>query len=230
MPFDKQNRSKNRKAALLSLMPFIFLLAVLLMLREAFNLPVSEFDLWFEAFRQSKFAVPIIIASFIAGSFLGLPQWALFAGVIAVFGPVIGGLLCWVSTIISGSINFIFGRWFGQKQLDKALNTGGRAAQFVERVRDNGFLASFAVRFVPTGPFVIVNALAGASGLEYGPFIAGTGLGIIPKILIVALLAQGLVNEEDRLGATLFFIGLACFIAILIWVVRRKLGQRRIDP
>lgn len=229
MPSYNQSEFKNWKAGLLSFAPFIILIMLLILLREAFNLPVSEFDIWFEIFRQSEFVIPIIITSFIAGSFIGLPQWALFVGVIAVFGPVQGGLLAWVSTVISASVNFAFGRWFGRKYLERTVKAKGRAAQFMVQLRENGFYASFAVRFIPTGPFIVVNALAGASGLRYRPFIGGTSLGIIPKILVVALLAQGLLREENRIGATLFFISIACFIVIAVWVLRRKLSLKPTD-
>lgn len=230
MPSQRENKSHRWTAAALSFGPFIGLIIGLLIAREAFDLPVSDFDMWFESFRQSEFSILIIIASFIGGSFLGLPQWALFAGVIAVFGPVHGGVLSWISTLISGSINFAFGRWFGQNRLEKALTAKGRLAQFIDRLRANGFLASFAVRFVPTGPFIVVNVLAGASGLRYFAFIAGTALGIIPKILIVALLAQGVLGEENRLGASLFFMGAACFLIMLVWIIRRKLQLKTAQP
>jgi len=223
---DKKSETMKWKAALISLAPILFFITALLILSRAFDLPVSEFDAWFENFRQSHFAIPIVVTTFIAGSFLGLPQWALFAGVIAVFGPIEGGFLSWGSTIISGSVNFFIGRCFGQKHLERGLIAKGRLAQFIKRLRENGFLASFAVRLVPTGPFILVNMLAGASGLNYAAFIGGTALGIIPKILIVALLAQGVLGEENRLGATLLFMGAACFVAILVWILKRRLSFR----
>lgn len=222
MPTHNKTTSANVWAALLSAGPLLFAVVVVLILREAFSLPTSEFDRWFSSFRDSPYSIPIVIISFIAGSFFAVPQWALFVAVITVFGPVYGGALSWGSSLVSGSCNFFFGCLFGQNWLNKAVTAGDKAARFVNALRRNGFLASFAVRFVPTGPFILVNAIAGASGLRYRAFIAGTALGIIPKILVVAFLAQGVLGEDDRLGATLFFLGLACLVIGLAWLLKRK--------
>lgn len=219
---DNKTQVRNWWATLLNMWPLILAVIILLFLRESFSLPVSEFDSWFASIRDSQWAIPIVMASFVAGSFFCVPQWALFAGVIAVFGPVNGAILSWSSSLVSGSINFIIGRLFGQRQLNKAIKSGGRAAQFVQGLQRNGFLASFAVRFIPTGPYIFVNALAGAAGMRYLAFICGTGLGIVPKILVVAFLAQGFLGEEDRLGATLFFIGAACLIMAFGWLLKHK--------
>jgi len=229
MPTKNKMKSANVRAAILSTGPLLFAVILVLVLREAFNLPTTEFDRWFSSFRDSPYSILIVIISFIAGSFFAVPQWALFVAVITVFGPIYGSILSWGSSLVSGSFNFFFGRLFGLSWLNRAVNAGGRAARFVEALRQNGFLASFAVRFVPTGPFILVNAVAGASGLGYSAFIAGTALGIIPKILVVAFLAQGVLGEDDRLGASLFFLGLACLVIGSSWLLKRKFSATQVQ-
>jgi len=207
---------------LLAILPILILIVLMWTAKVSFGVPLSDFNLWFEKFRHSAYAIPIIIATFIAGSFLSLPQWALFAGTIAVFGPVQGGALSWMATLMSGSVNFGVGRWLGYSRIERFVKVDSRIDTFLSRLRQNGFLASFAVRFVPTGPFIFVNMLAGASGLKFRAFIGGTALGIIPKILVVAFLAQGVIADENRWIVMLACALAACSVVAFIWLVRRK--------
>jgi len=39
---------------------------------------------------------------------------------------------------------------------------------------------------VPSAPFVVVNAAAGAAHIPLWKYLLGTGIGIVPKILLVA--------------------------------------------
>lgn len=222
MTSDNPKKITSVLRAIWLLLPIIILALALWVAHSAFGLPVSDFDLWFESFRESPYIIPIVLATFVAGSFMSLPQWALFAGTIAVLGPLSGGILSWVSTLLSASVNFALGGWLGQSRVQRFIVQDGRIDRFLKQLRDNGFLASFAVRFVPTGPFIFVNMLAGASGLRYGAFIGGTALGIIPKILVVAFLAKGLVAEENRGLVMLFSILAACVSVGLIWLIRRR--------
>lgn len=205
--------------------PIVILAVLIVIFRASLNLPVSEFYQWLEVFKESPYSIPIVILAFIIGSFLAVPQWALFVGVVTVFGPVLGGFIAWGATLTSASTNFIVGRWIGYKRLDRYIKPDGRVSLFIQRLKKDGFLASFIVRFIPTGPFVIVNMLAGASGLQYLPFVMGTALGIIPKIIIIALLTQGLISDADSLVVTVVFMIAAIFIAVMTVWLRRRYGK-----
>ena len=67
--------------------------------------------------------------------------------------------------------------------------------------------------------------LAGTSGIKFLRFIGGTALGIIPKILVVALLTQGLITDDKRWSVMLIFTFAACGVAGLIWVLKRRFAK-----
>jgi len=224
MSSDPTHNVKPLLMALLALFPIIAMLAVVWVAKTYFGIELSDVTGWFERARSAPYARAIIIAAFIIGSFLNLPQWALFAAVISVFGPLEGTLLAWVATLCSASVNFMFGRVLGQARLKRHLTPDGRLDSFFVHLRENGFLASFSVRLVPTGPFVFVNMLAGASSLRYSSFFGGTALGIIPKILIVAFIAQGIIAKESGWLVMFAFILLALAVIGLIWALRQRLG------
>ena len=212
---------------LLALFPIIAMLACLWVAKAFFGVDISDVDDWFAAVRHSPYAKIIIIAVFVAGSFMSLPQWALFVAAIGVFGPVTGGVLSWIGTLTSASVNFIAGHRLGRARFERYLKPDTRLDRFMVRLRENGALASFAVRFVPTGPFVLVNMLAGASGLRYRSFFVGTALGIIPKIMIVAFIAQGVIAKESSWLVTMVCVLAALVFVGVIWALKRRLGKNR---
>jgi uncharacterized membrane protein YdjX (TVP38/TMEM64 family) len=92
----------------------------------------------------------------------------------------------------------------------------------------SGFWSSLAVRIVPSAPFIVVNMAAGVSHMRRGSFIAGTGLGIIPKGALVAFAGGSIMSlaEDGELTLALALAGVALgWLAAVIWV-RRVLRAR----
>lgn len=168
-----------------------------------------------------------VTATFVVLAFVGAPQVVLIAATVAVFGPTEGVILSWIATIVSGTIGYILGRVGGAHALSKLLGgRGGRALGFIGK---NGFMASLLIRLVPSGPFIICNMALGAAKIGSMSFLGGTGIGILPKIALVAFGAQGIgeVLRGENQGAILFFVGAALIWALIAFVVRpmvRKLA------
>jgi len=224
--FFTQMDKQARRAIFVVLVMFGIVALIALLGKSALNLDDGQYANWFENLRQSPWAYPLVLATFVLGSFIGVPQWALIAGMVAAFGLVKGGSLAWGSTIISASVNFWFARWIGAERLERF--GGDFFNRIAAVVRRNGFVTSFAVRLVPTGPFVLVNMAAGLSKMKFPHFISGTGLGIIPKILVVGLITTGVVNQEQsqwiRVGVILLGI---VFIGLML--IARKRLKRLVD-
>jgi len=128
--------------------------------------------------------------------------------------------------MVSASFDFWLARFIGASRIESL--SGKFLERIISLVRRNGFLTSFAVRLVPTGPFVLVNMAAGVSGLGFLPFLLGTALGIIPKILVVVLLGQGaLTAAQGEQFMLLAVLGAAAII--LIMLLARKLLQPIVD-
>ncbi len=170
--------------------------------------------------RDSNYAIFIVIFIFVTGSFLGAPQWALITACVVGFGPSLGALYAWLATMSSASVNFGLSRLLGQKRLSRF--TGPKINAILARVEKNGLLWSFVVRLVPTGPFILVNLAAGISTIRYASFFTGTALGIIPKIIVMALIAKGVFAGLDGRLMSLAFIALAVIaIGMTFWLQKR---------
>ncbi|MDZ7628630.1 MAG: VTT domain-containing protein [Parvularculaceae bacterium] len=153
---------------------------------------------WLAEFSQSPLAVPTVMAVFVLLALTGFPQWFLIAGTILAFGPRDGAFLSWLATMVSATVTFMLGRFTGGAWVRRF--GGERTKSTIELIGRHGILASGLIRIIPSGPFIVVNAAAGAARLPFWKYLAGTSVGIIPKILIVAALS-GVAPEQRNLAA-----------------------------
>ncbi|MBY0422997.1 MAG: VTT domain-containing protein [Parvularculaceae bacterium] len=132
----------------------------------------------------SHLALAGVIALYSFLALTGFPQVLLFLATVLAFGPGPGAAYAWIGTMVSAVLTFYLGRLFGGEWV---LRWGGpklkRAMEFLGR---HGALASGLIRVVPSGPFIAVNAAAGAARIPLWKYLLGTGVGIVPKIALVA--------------------------------------------
>lgn len=169
---------------------------------------------------DTPWALPAVMALFTAGAFVGIPQFALIGAAVVAFGPLYGAIFSWCSYMVSGSATFWLGRFSGQAAV--ARFSGKRGARFTSFVNRNAFMASLIVRNVPTGPFLIVNMAFGAVRANFPGFLAGMGVGIIPKILLVTFAGQSLMSAMR--GSPWVAAGLALLAAVIftgVWLFAR---------
>lgn len=179
--------------------------------------------------RDSWWAPAAVTGTFITLAFIGAPQVVLIAATVAVFGPSEGIVLSWIATLVSAQVGFMLGRVGGAAALSKLLGgRGGRALRFIGK---NGFLASLIIRFVPSGPFIVCNMALGAAKVRLTSFVGGTGLGILPKICLVAFGAHGVgeVLKGENQGAIWFFVAAVIIYLVLVLVVRPMLGKGQVQ-
>ncbi len=183
---------------------------------------------------HSPWAVLLVIAVFTALALTGFPQFILITVTVIAFGPRDGAVYAWIATMASATATFALGRAMGGAWVRRFA--GQRVQKTIRFVSRHGVLASALVRVVPSAPFIVVNAAAGAAAIPLWKFWAGTSVGIIPKILLVATLgsvAAGRGAIQDGVdGLRAFFASwkpsdFALLIAIIvIWLVFLLLVRR----
>lgn len=168
---------------------------------------------WFAEMAGRWYALPVTILVFIALSFLGAPQFGLMAAAIVAFGPVLGSAYAWIATLAAASVNFFMGRMFGARVLTRyGGDWANRISSFIGR---NGLVAAMVVRWVPSGPFIVVNMGFGVARTPFWAFLTGTALGTAPKIIIVGLAGQSILAmlSEGKL-----LLGVALLVAVVGWI------------
>ncbi len=173
------------------------------------------------AARDTPWAPLIVVAVYVLLNFAGVPQFLLVGGTVIVFGPWTGFVYAWCATMISSSVGFWLGHFFGGELFRRF--GGGTANQLSARIARHGVLASAIVRVVPAGPAIMVNMAAGLSHISYGKFLLGTGLGIAPKILVIALVGKGISSFLES-GSGLALAAIAGLV--VLWIVAMILARR----
>lgn len=193
---------------------------------------------------ESPWAMAGVISVFALLALTGFPQILLITATVIAFGPKNGAIYSWVATMASGTLTFALGHFLGGRWVRRL--GGERVQRTIKFIGEHGIVASGLVRVVPSAPFIVVNAAAGAAHIPMWKFWSGTGIGIIPKILLVAILAamapDASVLDEGVSGVVEFFtsreprdLGLLAliitgwlgFLLLMRWIYRRM--RRRED-
>ncbi len=213
--------ARAARALWVSLALFALVVAIFLVGRFVLDLRPGEVQLWFESASNQWYALPATIVLFTVLAFVGAPQFALIAATVFAFGPVEGFMYAWVATMVSATVDFWLGRYLGADVVRRyGGETVNRISAFVGR---NGFWASLLVRIVPSAPFIVVNMAAGVSRMSYLAFIAGAGVGVIPKTALVAFAGGGLMALFQGAGVwAAVFLALAGALWLAVMLAARR--------
>lgn len=197
----------------------ILLLAGFVFGRECLVMPEQTLMTFLHAGYAPVWNLPLTILVFFISSFLGIPQWLLITTAIIAFGAKYGALYSWLATLVTAAIHFALGRRFGRHWLIRFEYQKFRTV--IRFIQMNGFVSSCIVRCVPSGPFILVNFVASMVGINFLAFFAGTALGIIPKIAMLALFGQGvteLVNTHGGFWKGTYFFIIWATISLCLWL------------
>jgi uncharacterized membrane protein YdjX (TVP38/TMEM64 family) len=145
----------------------------------------------------------------------------LIAAAVGTFGPTLGGLYSWVGTMVSALVGFALGRIWGRGLT--SLVRGETLSRWLGLIGRNGFLASLVVRLTPFAPFVAVNLAAGLTAITLRDFVAGTAIGIVPKIVLTALAGDSVA----RAGSGAWDVAIGLLLAGgLVWGLAAYAARR----
>ena len=187
---------------------------------------------WMGAGVRGPWALPAAIAGFSVLAFLGVPQFMLVAAAVVAFGPWTGFAYSWLGNLVSSIIGFYVGRRIGARVLREHAGKG--VHDFVDMIGRNGFWASLVVRLVPSAPFVVVNMAAGVTPMQVSQFVAGTALGSLPKIALVAYAGNSAIHALNGggpsrwiklAGVAALWTGMA--LAARAWLKREEARRQR---
>jgi len=174
---------------------------------------------WLEAHRYAWYALPLVMATFIA---LGLlPTTLLVAATGVAFGPILGPLYAMAGSLGAASTAFLIGRAVGAKRV--AGYGGERVLRITRRLKRNGVLAVFVIRKVPA-PFAFVNMAVGASTIRYRDFLVGSFLGLLGMVVgLAGFGSQALDIWRDPTPGAIAIVALFVTVPLLIaWLINRK--------
>lgn len=171
-------------------------------------------------------APPLAILLFIALITLGMPQAALIAAMVAGFGPWAGFLYSWTGKVTACALGFAAGRRLGAGWIER--HAGRDTAILMDELARHGFWASAVIRLVPTLPSIAINLAAGCTPMRFGSFIAGTALGSVPKMALIAFASHAAILGLSGAGLQAWLtLGGAVSLLVLLSVLGRSWLRRR---
>ena len=179
--------------------------------------PFAEPDRIMQAFERLALApwAPVaVIAAFVAGGFVAFPVTLLIVATVAVFDGWAGAVLAGTGALASALATYAVGRTLGARLVRRFI--GPRINRIRRGLANRGVLAVTTVRLVPAAPFTFVNLVAGAVGIPFVDYLAGTILGLAPGLIVMTALGRQIVGvlADPSLGAMALLIG---FVAL--WIV-----------
>lgn len=227
MDHDTTTAPRAPSRAIIAGLVMLFAVIGIFLLGRAGYLPETDAVLgWARSLAESPWGLPAIIAVFCVSAFIGVPQFALIAASVAIFGPWLGALYAWISNMISGALTFWVGRLAGEQAFRRYA--GKRAQRLSGFVGRNALVASALVRIMPSGPFLIVNMAFGVSHATFRDFWLGMGVGILPKIALIAFAGRSLFAaiEGNPLIAVAAAIAAIAVYASIVWFARRRMRAK----
>ncbi len=236
-----QDPAKRRLVILVARVAgLVVMIAALALLATQYlgQLPVTadgypDFEYLLGQVRDSAWAPAVVVTLYILLNFAGIPQVLLMGATVIVFGPWYGFAYAWGATMASSSVGYILGKMFGGELLRRYGSD--RVNRLSRWLAKRGILSSALVRFVPAGPAIMVNMICGASHIRYWQFALGTGMGIVPKILLVAGVSDYVMKYLDSgdtstlVGVGLWFAAIGAFFLLSRWLMRRWREGRTVE-
>ncbi|MHA7871697.1 MAG: TVP38/TMEM64 family protein [Hyphococcus sp.] len=157
----------------------------------------QELELLMARAAESPWAILGVVSVFSLLALTGFPQVLLITATVIAFGAWNGAVYSWIATMASATLTFGLGHFLGGRWTRRL--GGERVQRTIDFIGRHGIIASGLVRVVPSAPFIVVNAAAGSAHIPMWKYWIGTGVGIIPKITLIAVLGV-LAQDADVLS------------------------------
>nr|BFE30044.1 TVP38/TMEM64 family protein [Actinomadura rugatobispora] len=154
-----------------------------------------------------------------------IPGSVLNASAGALFGVALGAAAVLVGATAGAALSFGLARLMGRPAVARYTGSG-RLARLESYLSRRGFESVLVLRMVSMFPFGAVNYGAGVAGVGFGPYMAGTALGIVPGTLVYTGLGKAL-SEPGSPAVWLAPVGLVLLSGVGWWLAR--LARSRTD-
>jgi uncharacterized membrane protein YdjX (TVP38/TMEM64 family) len=139
-----------------------------------------------------------------------------------LFGTVWGGLLSWISVLVSAALCFGLARRWGRPLVERVLSPA--ALRTADALFDRyGVFAVLIGRLLPLTAFDLLSYAAGLTPMRVRPFLTATAIGMTPTTFLMA--AAGDVGTTSWRTLGVLVLGFAGLFALAAWL-RPSRGAR----
>lgn len=139
-----------------------------------------------------------------------------------IFGWHYGALYSWAGALLGATLDFGIARWYGRPVVERFVNPKYLCLtdKFFHR---HGILAVFITRITPIIPFKVISYGAGLTALTLAEFMAATGIGQTPAIVLYSILGQNLTKS---IKATIAVTSLLIVAGAVLYYYREAIERR----
>ncbi len=164
----------------------------------------------------------VFVAMAAAACAVGVPRQVVAYAAGLGFGTLGGCALALLAEVLGCAADFAWARLVARDWAARRIR--GRLARWDRQLSRHPFGATLTLRLLPVGSNLLLNLVAGVSGVAAAPFLLASAIGYVPQTLVFALLGGGVRvdrNEQLVLAACLFVLA----SALGLWLMRRVRAQ-----
>lgn len=222
------------KTKYIKLIIFIALVIIILILNHNYKLyeKINDLDNFKFMINENiiKASIIYIIITAIGSSVLALPgvTFALFSGIL--FGPILGIILCSISSTMSASISFIISRFFLKDSVKPLVEKNKYLNKILfEDGNKNAIMLLMITRLVPLFPYNIQNFAYGITDISFTLYTIYTFIFMLPGISLFTIASAGIISKENRI--LYFLISGIIFVFVLtisIYLKKKYINNKSI--
>jgi uncharacterized membrane protein YdjX (TVP38/TMEM64 family) len=144
-----------------------------------------------------------------------------------LFGTLWGGILSWVSVLVSAALCFGLARHWGRPLVERVVSPAAlrRADAVFAR---HGVLAVLLARLLPFTAFDLLSYAAGLTAMRLLPFLLATAIGMTPATFVMAWAGdRGPGSSRTVVACTL---GIAALAVGGAWLGARRRARAELAP
>lgn len=164
-------------------------------------------------------AAPVVFVLLFAAASMAFFPVSVLAGLAGVlFGPILGVPLVWLGCMLGAFGAFRIGRGLSRQAVEQLAGT--RLSKTNARLNRHGATTIALLRLLPVGPFAALNYVVAVTTLRTRSFLLGTGLGILPGVVIYPVLGGTVTTPTSP-------VFLTTTLALAVVITGGAFGARR---
>lgn len=176
-------------------------------------------------------SLPLLSLCYYLGSLLSLPGLVMLTILVTCLGAYQGIIVVVLGTAASSSTIYLLAKRLGRGMVAELYPQ--ELARVEEIVRGPAFLRVLQARLLPVLPFHLVNAACGLLGIPLRSFLAGTVVGLLPKMLVQLYFVRTLLGgltAPGRVVAINAAVSMCLFVIVTVVGVQIERHIRSARP
>ncbi len=178
--------------------------------------------------RENFWGPLLVIAVFVIGGLVMAPVTWMIVSTSLIFGPFWGFFYSLAGSLLSAAAAYLVGRLFWQKTIHRLA--GSKLSRLQKWLAPKSIPAIAIIRNIPIAPYTVVNLLAGSMRIDFGEFILGTAIGMLPGMIALVFFSSRILKlVRDPSAANILIAAGALVLVVILAALLQRLLNRNGD-